>query len=107
MVSHGEEDTRPRVRNYAFARRDSTERTIVEYFRKCGALVIRISSRGTPDLLIGYRKRFALVECKTAAQNLTPAQKTFFAETAKRALPAYVCRDLDDAALALKLMVIE
>jgi hypothetical protein len=47
---------------------DKTQAAIVEALRKIGATVEIISKvgKGTPDLLVGFRRRTFLMECKNA-----------------------------------------
>lgn len=78
-------------------KRDASERLIVDYLRKRGALVIRQSGKGLPDLLIGWCGRWLLAECKTEKKGLTPGQETFFHEARRRGLPAAIIRDWQEA----------
>jgi len=62
------------------ARVDNSQSSIVSALRKIGATVYFI---GNPvDLLVGYRARNFLLECKTAGSSYkgTPKQKTFLSE---------------------------
>ena len=63
----------------AIARRDKNEREIVTAFRRAGAAVERLSGKGAPDLVVGFRQRTMLVEVKTSTGDLTPAQREWHA----------------------------
>lgn len=56
-------------------RRDAAEKTMVSTARSIGALVWQLSGNGLPDLLILFRARFFVVECKSAGGTLTKAQE--------------------------------
>jgi hypothetical protein len=45
-------------------RRDACERQIVKALEAAGASVTRLDGKGLPDLLIGWRGRTILLECK-------------------------------------------
>jgi hypothetical protein len=57
------------------AKRDSNEAEIVEFLRKHGCTVDRISGTGVPDLLVGYRGIKILMEVKMTGKKLRPAQE--------------------------------
>jgi len=67
-------------------RRDISEPQIVETLQKAGASVHRVSGKGIPDLLIGYRGKTYLAECKTGNRKLNKNQEAFF-ETWKGSEP--------------------
>ena len=74
-------------------RRDANEASIVKTLRQVGALVILISEKGAPDLLVWHaRCGVKLVEIKTKKGDLTPAQVTMH-----RLMPIEVIRSVDDA----------
>jgi Holliday junction resolvase len=70
-------------------RRDLNEPGIVQALRKAGALVIRISEKGAPDLLCFYRGRVVLLECKSHVGRATEAQE----ETSQAGWPVVTVRD--------------
>ncbi len=70
-------------------RRDLTEPAIVQALRKAGALVIRISEKGAPDLLCFYRGKVVLLECKSRLGQATLAQD----ETSQAGWPVVTVRD--------------
>ena len=84
------------------AKRDRNERLLVEYLQKAGAVVHRISGPGLPDLLVGYRKRWLLLEVKSPKGKLEPAQVLFHGAAQALGLPCYVVYTVDDCAAALK-----
>jgi hypothetical protein len=57
------------------AKRDTNERDIVEYLRRSGCTVDRISGTGVPDLLVGYHGLNILIEVKMPGKKLRPAQE--------------------------------
>lgn len=61
-------------------RRDANEPSIVKCLKRYGASVIRLSSKGAPDLLVCYRGRVVLMEVKTAKGRATSAQEATSAE---------------------------
>lgn len=78
-------------------KRDRSEGVIVEYLKVCGAMVVRISGRDTPDLLVGIYGRWTLIECKTGSKGLTPGQEVFVERAKAKGLPVHVLRTLEDA----------
>lgn len=94
------------MRRYA-AKVDDNHREIVETLRGVGAYVIDCAHVGSgfPDLLVGWRGRWMLVEVKDGAKppshrKLTPGQVPLHAECERRGLPCHVVKD-DAEALAL------
>lgn len=93
-------------------RRDPGEESIVAHLRAVGALVWRLSSKGLPDLLCGYRGVWLLLEVKAPAgergghsrdgQHLQPEQRKFFSSAELAKLPAYVVRSPEEALDACK-----
>ena len=59
------------------AKRDANEAEIIAALELCGASVVRLSQKGVPDLLIGYRGRTFLAEVKSASGKLTDDQIKF------------------------------
>jgi hypothetical protein len=55
------------------ARVDNTQAPIVEALRAAGASVQSLASigRGCPDLLVGYRMKWFVIECKSPGGKLT------------------------------------
>lgn len=97
------------------ARRDDNEASIVDALRRAGALVFRLSERDLPDLLVGFRERWLLLEVKAPAGPrggtkghhavLRPGQEEFFALAAAASLPVAIARSARDALLAIGLNV--
>lgn len=85
-------------------RRDQTEPAIVDYLRKRGCMVTRVSGRGTPDLLCGYVGRWFLVEVKAGSGKPTLAQERFLEEAKAHGLPAHIVRNLTQAQMVLERM---
>ncbi len=63
---------------------DANQRTIVKALRAMGATVLHTHQlgKGAPDLIVGYRGREYLLECKDgqkppSARKLTPDEETF------------------------------
>lgn len=57
------------------AKRDTVEPLIVSVLKRAGATVDHLSGEGTPDLLVGFKGRTHLMECKGRGAKLTPAQE--------------------------------
>lgn len=76
------------------AKRDISEPDIIETLQKHGAVVHRVSGKGIPDLLIGYRGRTYLAEAKTGKRGLNNNQVKFFDEW--RGYPPVIFRTVDD-----------
>lgn len=55
-------------------KRDISEPEIVAEFERAGADVEKLSAKGVPDLLVGYRGRTRLVEVKTGNEILSAGQ---------------------------------
>ena len=75
------------------ARRDRNERALVAEFGARGATCYRISQAGLPDLLVGYRRRWGLVEIKSARGKLGPLQVLFHTAAAAQGLHCTVVRN--------------
>jgi hypothetical protein len=88
-----------------FARRvDGNHVEIVTALRAEGAFVQSLAGVGVgvPDLLVGVRGRWLLVEVKdgskiSSAQALTPDQVTWHAAVTSRGLPVCVVRSVTEA----------
>lgn len=59
------------------AKRDATERVIIETLEARGYAVFQISGKGIPDLLVSKLGYSWLVEAKAKGGKLTPAQIKF------------------------------
>ena len=73
------------------------EPAIVKALRKVGALVIRISEKGAPDLLCFYRGAVFLLECKGRLGRATEAQDV----TSQQGWPVVTVRDEESALEAI------
>lgn len=81
------------------AKRDSNEPEIVEYLRKAGCKVDRISGTGTPDLLVGFHGHNILMEVKMPGKKLRPAQEDWHAEWTGQKV---IVESIDDAAKVIE-----
>jgi len=81
------------------ARVDANHAEIVAYFRAHGCAVESLAKmgRGVPDLLVGWHDALALVEVKTPAGKLRPAQTAFH-----RRFPVYLVRHAADADVVIR-----
>jgi hypothetical protein len=59
------------------AKRDENEPEIVKALKLAGAKVDRLSGRGTPDLLVGFRLKNWLLEVKKPKEHLTDDQQVW------------------------------
>lgn len=92
-------------------RRDANEPGIVQALERCGALVCRINQRGLPDLLVGFRRQWFLLEVKlplgprggACGSELNDAQEEFFRLAEAGRLPVKVVRDAEEAMCAIGL----
>lgn len=90
-------------------RRDSNEPLVVEALRAVGALVFRLNERDLPDLLVGYRGQWLLIEIKGAAgpkggtkgRRLLPGQQAFHDQVRLRGLPVHVVRTVPGVLAAI------
>lgn len=99
------------------AQRDPNEKPIMEALRKAGCLVTQLNGKGIPDLLVGVRGRFVLLEVKQpkgkkggqskAGQRLRETQRAFFIACEELGLPAYVARSPEEALRRVGLLDIE
>jgi hypothetical protein len=104
------------VHRYA-ARRDPHEALIISALRRAGAMVWQVSAEGLPDLLVGFRKQWTLLEVKAplgpdggaskGGQKLKPAQQRFFDDAELGELPAHVVRDEFEALKAIGVEVVK
>lgn len=81
------------MRNYA-AKRDKTEKSIMQGLIALGYSVMTISEAGKPDLMVCKDGQAWLVECKSKGGKLTPAQKKFIA--AWTGCPVIVAKTLEE-----------
>lgn len=86
------------------ARTDANQSLIVSGLRSGGAFVVVLSAvgRGVPDLLVGFRGRWILLELKDGAkspsrQMLTAAQVAFAGACQARGLPWAKVATVDEA----------
>lgn len=81
--------------------RDTNEEEIVDALRKVGATVQRLSIRGVPDLLVGFRGRNYLLEVKVDDPNvgLTDDQARWFLAWRGGEIP--IVRTIDQAMTAI------
>ena len=92
-------------------RRDPNEADIVRALEDAGALVRRMSTRGMPDLWVGYEGRIVCLEVKRPAgkrggtsesgQSLNPDQRKFYDLCRGRRLPVFVVTTVDEALAAI------
>jgi Holliday junction resolvase len=83
-------------------RRDRNERQLIDGLQKAGAVVHRISGTGLPDLLVGYRKRWILLEVKSPKGKLEPAQVLFHQAAQALGLPCHIVHTFEDCLEHLK-----
>lgn len=83
------------------ARRDRNETEIVRALEKVGALVYRLSAPGMPDLLVGLRERWVLLEVKYRTGALGALQTLFAQRCAASHLPCYLVRTVEEALQAV------
>lgn len=76
------------------AKRDASEKAIVDALRACGWSVEYLSLPDGPDLLIGRNKRTHLAEVKTGKKKLRQGQAQWHA--AWRGAPVCILRDVYD-----------
>ncbi len=55
-------------------KRDANEQAIVAVLQAAGAIILRLSGKGCPDLLVSYRGRWTPLEVKVKRGRLTEAQ---------------------------------
>jgi len=78
------------------ARRDANERAIIQEFNGRGAVCYPVSAPGLPDLLVGFRGRWGLVEVKSKRGKLEPLQVLFHSACQAQGLPCAVVREIVD-----------
>lgn len=77
-------------------KRDRLEKDIIETIYARGGIVRQVSSKGLPDLLVGYLGKWLLVEVKDLKGELTDPQKHFLQVCNANKLPLYVVRSTRD-----------
>ena len=70
-------------------KRDDNEPLLIDYLRKAGCVVQRLSGPDIPDLLVGHRGRWLLLEVKGPKGKLTAPQILFHGAAAALNLPCY------------------
>jgi len=79
-------------------KRDDNEREIIQALEAVGAQVWQLNETDIPDLLVGFRRQWFLLEVKGQQGKLQPGQKQFFEEVMG---PAAVVRTQDEALEAI------
>lgn len=79
------------------ARRDDNEQGIVDVLERLGLVVKRLSQKDIPDLLVGVRGRWVLLEVKSETGELSDGQKAFCQVAWAAHLPVGVVRTPEDA----------
>ena len=88
----------PRLQRRA-ARRDQNEPIIIEALERVGAVVVQLSIRDVPDLLVGFRGVTTLLEVKSARGDLSQGQADWL--LAWKGGPARVVWNVRDALEAI------
>lgn len=78
-------------------KRDANEKPIVDALRSVGALVLRVSEKGAPDLVVYFRGRTRLLEVKSRLGRATLAQDA----SSVQGWPVVTVRDIDEALVAI------
>ncbi len=94
-------------------RRDANEASIIRALRQAGAFVWQLDQRNLPDLLVGFRRVWYVLEVKLPLgpkggakdKTLSEGQSAFFLDCAMRELPAHVVRSEEDALRAIGCLV--
>ena len=81
--------------------RDHNERAIINALLRVGAYVIPVSGPGVPDLLVGWRGEWLLMEVKQPKGRLTIAQQAFHQDAALHDLSVYIIHSEQEAIDAL------
>ena len=88
-------------------KRDNSERGIVRALTAIGCAVQPLSGKGVPDLLVAYRGKLLLLECKaplgpkggSSGRDLTPDQEAWMS---KWPTDVWIVRTADDAIAAVR-----
>lgn|GEM_PF-3191106 len=83
------------------ARRDATEPLIIATLERVGAVVVPLSAKDLPDLLVGHRGVWRLLECKAGRRLMSPGQVAFFERARLNRLPVSVVRTPEEALAAI------
>lgn len=90
------------------ARTDANQAQIVAALRRMGAYVVDLSAvgMGVPDLLVGWRGAWHLIEVKDgrkalSRQRLTRPEQLFASIAHDQGLPCHVVTSIDEALVAL------
>lgn len=83
------------------AKRDKNEPVIFEALQMAGAMPIRISEKGLPDLAVLFRGETFWLEVKTDKGKLTPAQIDWHATALNYGVNVYVVHSVHDALKAI------
>lgn len=82
-------------------RRDDAELPIVAVLERLGLVVVRLSQKDVPDLLVGVRGEWMLLEVKSEDGTLRRGQETFCRIAWAAHLPVAIVRTPEDALAAL------
>lgn len=85
------------------ARRDGTERVIVDALRAAGAVVRRLNEKDLPDLLVAFRGRWFCLECKSERGRERPGQRLFRLVVGTVGVDVHVVRSAEEALAALRI----
>ena len=81
-------------------RRDNVEAEIVDALKAFGAKCWRLDRPF--DLLVGFREKFFVLECKSGKRPLTAEQADELDECKAGGLPVFVVRSADEALQAIE-----
>lgn len=91
------------------AKIDSNHSEIVDALRQCGAFVTSLAAvgKGCPDLLVGFRGRWMLIEVKDgdkspSRRELTDWQKYFHAQAFTVGCGVHIVNSVDEAIALLR-----
>ena len=82
------------------AKRDRSEKAIIETLRVSGWSVLQLSMANGPDLLAAKHGQAVLIECKTGTAKVKPGQCAWHASW--RGCPVVILRSVEDAAQLYK-----
>lgn len=90
------------------ARTDDNHSEIVSALRQCGAFVTSLAAvgKGCPDLLVGFRGRWMLIEVKNgkkspSRRDLTDWQKDFHTDAFTVGCGVHIVNNIDEAVALL------
>ena len=98
------------TRLYRPPRRDANEGDIIDGLVRVGAIVYKLDQKDIPDLLVGYRGRWILLEVKlplgpkggaVSHQTLSDGQADFFAAAVRHSLPVFLVRSVEESYQAI------